>query len=297
MNNKVFPIGDLPVEVLEHIFSFLPLSDRKSASLVCQQWEKLTFSRRFLGNVKLELRLWCKSQQTFLLRSSRRYRHLSGFMDVYVGKESCFKYMLEIVDLFGQDVESLQCQGHFTTDQLFLVLSRLPNLQQLIVELHRWNQSIKLPTLLQLQAMGLLNNVLEIESLDVPMVTQLSIVIGSAAEGKDSMPVLKRLAPHLKHVDLNSNECFIPVEQLQFPKAEALRIGRTLFVAQIDLHLKTFFAGFKLLKEVVLDCHVEEITLDTITKACPGIELFKFNGGLLPIPLHLLERLKYLKES
>nr|XP_029727518.1 uncharacterized protein LOC115265696 [Aedes albopictus] len=298
MNNQVFPIDDLPVEVLEHIFSFLPLSDRKSASLVCSHWEKLAFSRRFLRKVALEIRLWCKTQLTSLRRSSRRYRHLYVILNMNVRNESCFKYMLEVLELFEKDAESFQCLGHFTTEQLCLVLSRLPNLQQLVVGLNARtsDQGIEFPTLAQLQALGSLSNVLQIKNLDVPKVTQLSIVFTNSVEGKDSMPVLKRLAPQLKNVDLYSTGYFIPIEQLQFPKAEVLKIGGNLCLAEHDWHLQTFFAGFKLLKEVVLNSAIKEIALDAIINACPEIEIFKFKVlRFKPIPFHLLERLKHLK--
>ncbi|XP_062703057.1 uncharacterized protein LOC109417326 [Aedes albopictus] len=289
INNELFPIQGLPEEVLEQIFSFLPFLDRKSASLVCTTWERLAFSPGFLRKVALKI----GPPGNFIHKSNRRYRNI--LLNRHVYSNFPFQYVLEILDRFATDVESFQCKGHLGSEQVCMVLSRLSNLQQLIVGLdfRDWHT---IPPFLQVQTPGPLNNELQIESLNVPNVTHLSISFTNSKDAMDSMAVLQRLAPQLKNVDLYSTELFIPLEQLQFPKAEVLKIGENLSVTQNGRDLRTFFAGFKLLKEVRLDCVVEEIGIDLITKACPGIELFEFKVPRFnSIPFHLLECLKYLK--
>nr|XP_029730117.1 uncharacterized protein LOC115267335 [Aedes albopictus] len=292
MNNEVFPINDLPEEVLEHIFSFLPLSDRKSASLVCTTWEKLAFSRRFLRKVVFQI----GSQETLLHKSKRRYSNMSVIFDKHVVHNHFFyKHLFKLLELFATDVESLHCKGYVSTNRLCMMVNRLPKLQQWTVEseVMNWYRGPRFPVVTQLSAPGSLTNELQIET---PNLTQLSIRFTNSANGWDPTAVLRQLAPQLKKVDLYSTVRSIPLEQLQFPKAEVLNIGGCLRVTDNDSDLRTFFAGFRILKEVRLESVVKEIAIDLIIKACPGIELFEFNVPRSdPIPFHLLERLKHLK--
>lgn len=296
MSNELFPIDDLPEEVVEHIFSFLPVPDRKSASLVCTKWEKLAFCHRLLRNVtlKVQLRLKCH----VLRKSNRRYRNLTiDSLDRLVGSE--FENLLEILDRFA-DVECFVYLGNLESKHLCMVLNRLPKLQQMMVGrmIREWCPANGCRISEQLQATGTLNNVLQTERLVVPNLTQLSISFTNSDDGMDTFPILLRLAPQLKNVDLYSTDYCIPLEQLQFPKAEVLKIGGSLCNTDNDCNLRTFFTGFKLLKEVTLESTVKEIALDVLTEACPEIEIFKFEvSSYDPAPIHLLGRLKCLKVS
>ncbi|XP_062705942.1 uncharacterized protein LOC134287637 [Aedes albopictus] len=297
MSNEVFPIQDLPEEVLEHIFSFLPLSNRKSASLVCAKWERLAFYRRFLRKVvlRIQLEFTCQVQVQFLRRSKRRYRNVLVFLHTHGCSEFCFQNILAILELFGADVESLQCMGHLNTNQLCMVLSLLPKLQHLIVRLNFDDEYVypgfEIPPLKPLEEFAL-----QIENLDVSHVNQLDIILSEPAEGRNFLPVLRRLAPQLKNLYFYSTDYFIPLEQIQFPEAEVLNIGGNLCDTDNDWVLRTFFAGFKLLKEVRLDFIIKEIVLDVIVEACPAIELLKFKSPRFNvIPFRSLGRLKYLR--
>ncbi|KXJ67827.1 hypothetical protein RP20_CCG009614 [Aedes albopictus] len=291
MSNEVFPIHDFPEEVLEHILSFLPLSDRKSASLVCKNWERLAFCRRFLHQVALKI----GSRKTLLHRFERRYRNMFVIFDRRIQNQLFLKHLLEFLELCATDVESFRCRGHLTTKQLCTVLSRLPKLQQLTIE-SNWNQGPRYLVQVRFPAPESLNNEVQIENLDVPHLTQLSISLTNLENGWDAVAFLRKLAPQLEKVDLYSTGDSIPLEQLQFPKVEVLKIGGSLCVTDNDSELRTFFAGFRLLKEVRLETVVKEIAINMIIKACPGIELFEFKVSPSdPIPFHLLERLKHLK--
>ncbi|KXJ68765.1 hypothetical protein RP20_CCG001801 [Aedes albopictus] len=269
MNNVVFPINDLPEEVLEHIFSFLPLLDRKSASLVCTTWEKLAFCRRFLRKVVFQI----ESQETVLYKSKRRYSNMSVIFDKHVVHNHFFyKHLFKLLELFATDVESLHCKGYVSTNRLCMMVNRLPKLQQWTVEseVMNWYRGPRFPVVTQLSAPGSLNNELQIET---PNLTQLSIRFINSANGWDPTAVLRQLAPQLKKVELYSTVRSIPLEQLQFPKAEVLKIGGCLCATDNDSDLRTFFAGFRILREVRLESVVKEIAIDLITKACPGITL------------------------
>uniref|UniRef100_A0A182J6W3 F-box domain-containing protein n=1 Tax=Anopheles atroparvus TaxID=41427 RepID=A0A182J6W3_ANOAO len=55
-------ISDLPTEMTDHIFSFLPFADQKSARLVCRHWHQQLSSSRFWKATKLRLAL-CKGKE------------------------------------------------------------------------------------------------------------------------------------------------------------------------------------------------------------------------------------------
>ncbi|XP_062716670.1 uncharacterized protein LOC134292027 [Aedes albopictus] len=289
MSNEVFPINDLPEEVLEHIFSFLPLSDRKSASLVCTTWEKLAFSRRFLREVVFQI----GSQETLLHKSKRRYSNMSVIFDKHVVHNHFFyKHLFKLLELFATDVESLHCRGYVSTKLLCMMVNRLPKLQQWTVEseVTNWYRGPRFPVVMQLPAPGSLNNELQIE---MPNLTQLSIRFTNPANGWDPTAVLRQLAPQLKKVDLYSTVRSIPLEQLQFLKAEVLKIGGSLCVTDNDSDLRIFFAGFRLLKETLGLGQVYEVSENSL-KCNPLVTVKNLSLELSECEDSSIERLRHL---
>ncbi|XP_021694421.1 uncharacterized protein LOC110674673 [Aedes aegypti] len=299
MDVQVFPISDLPVELLQHIFSFLPLSDRKSASLVCHLWEEVAFGVRLMRNVALEIRVWCNLQLTYLRRSSRRYRNVFVHLDPVNRRESHIKFVLEVLDLLGAHLESFQCLAVLRVEQLLHIVIRLPNLQHLVVGLDAstlTRQKLDFPAMKKLRFLGSLTNVLQIKSLNVPKLTDINVVFTSSVEGRESIPILQRLASQLKKVELFSVGYFTPIEELRFPNAELLNIGGRFCEAGSESALRAFFSGFSVLKDVKLDFAVSELVLDLITKACPGIESLHLKIRQFgPDSFRWMERLKCLK--
>ncbi|XP_065088826.1 uncharacterized protein LOC135710238 [Ochlerotatus camptorhynchus] len=292
-------ITELPIEVLEHIFSYLRLADRKSVSLVCQLWNELIFSRRFMRNVALNIVMdWEHSQISVLKRSTRLYRNVFAFF----GPETCcefdFTVIIEVLDLFGATLESFHCMTNFTIDQLWNVVTRAPNLRQLIVGVDAASLNLDLPdfpVLQHLSDMGSLINVLRIVKLAVPNLKQLSANFIKPDDAHESLPFLRQVAPRLKNLELFSTEYFIPINELRFPEVEVLKLCGRICNAS-DGVLKQFFLGFKCLTEVYLDFSVKGPVLDVITKDCPEIVKLHFKTYLLDSEsFRLLERLKRLK--
>lgn len=285
---------------MEHVLLFLPLADRKSASLVCKTWEKLAFSSRVLRKVTLKIPLAFKRKEIFEHRvgSTRRYRNLSVIVVKRDRYQHFLTYLMAILEVYGADVESFQCQAHLNLRELCMVLSCLPKLQQFTVvsKYSHWSQAY--PSWGEMTALETTLHAMPIENVVVPSVTQLSTVINNPWEGQAFMHILRHLAPQLVNVDLYSMRYFFPLKELQFPKVEVLKMGGNLCTRQTELDLRTFFTGFKLLKEIILESNVKEIALHVLTKACPQIELLKFKvPRSRPVPFHLLRRLKFLKVS
>ncbi|XP_062549434.1 uncharacterized protein LOC134214005 [Armigeres subalbatus] len=303
-------INDLPLEPLEHIFAFLPLVDRKSASLVCHSWSKIAFSRRFLSNVALNLHMgWDRSSRNYIRRSTRRYRNVVyletrckyWWLSMKTCSEYFFGFIIEIMDKFGDGLESLNCMIIFTQEQLWSMIIRAPNLRQLNTALDtNINQrEFHFPKMKNLTDLGSLCNLLQSQCLNVPNLTKLSANYTYLSGETEWTTVIQELSPQLKSLELRSTDYFIPIDTFQFPKVEVLEVGGRMCRAT-DLTLTRFFSGFTLLKDVKLDFDVSELVLDIITQACPGIEKFHFEKSLfsttnLSKSLSYLGRLKGLK--
>ncbi|KXJ71494.1 hypothetical protein RP20_CCG020393 [Aedes albopictus] len=298
MDSPTLSLNDLPVEILEQIFSYLPLSDRKAVSLVCQAWNEIVFSRRFMKSVALNVIMdWEQSQVHYLRASTRRYRRVF----IFLGPETCcefdFTVIIEILDLFGNDLESFHCMSGFTEEQLWKVIIRAPNLQQLIVGVDA--ESLKhersFPVLGRLQDLGSLVNVLQIRGLDMPKLTQLSANFTTASDALGSIDLLRRLTPQLRNLELFSMEYYFSIDELRCPKVEVLKLAGQI-CAGSDLAVRSFFGGFQCLKDVRLEFNVTDRILDVITQTCPRIENLHFKSDLLSSDtFQLLERLKSLK--
>lgn len=300
METESLLLTDLPVEVLEHILSYLPLSDRKAASLVCRFWNELAFSRRSLRHVALNLIMdWEQSQLEYLRKSSRQYRKVFAFF----GPETCcefdFELVVEVLNLFGADLESFHCMTNFTEEQLWNVLVRAPNLQHLVIGLDASTvkQQLSFPVLSHLEDLGSLINVLQVQSLQAPNLTQLSANFTTSSDAKGSLAFLQRVAPQLNSLELFSTEYFIPIDELRFPNLEVLKLAGQICAAS-DSAIRLFFSSFMCLKEVRLDFNVKDLVLDVLTTACPAIEKLHFKNDLMNSEsFRFLERLKYLKVS
>ncbi|XP_062537420.1 uncharacterized protein LOC134205823 [Armigeres subalbatus] len=297
MSSKRLLLHNLPDDVLEHVFAFLPLSDRKSASLVCRLWSELAFSRRFLSNVTLQLFRKMKNYQSnYLQRSTRRYRNVIVFFESKACQKAEYGFIIKIMNMFGAELESFHCMVNFSEEQLWNVIARAPQLKQLIVGLDGTTvQQFTFPKLRYLQDLGSLTNVLRIQSLDAPNLRQLTAIFTNLTDARESTALLRRQAPQLKNLELYSTEYFIPIEELQFPKVETLALRERICATNSDA-LRTFFKGFVSLREVILGFNVGASDLDVITKTCSSIERLSFKfSAVIPNLFCLLGRLRRLK--
>ncbi|KXJ71496.1 hypothetical protein RP20_CCG020396 [Aedes albopictus] len=290
-------LKNLPLEVLEQIFSYLPLCDRKSVSLVCRSWNNIVFSRRFLKDVTLNLdATWDRSKVYYLRTSTRRYRNLF----VFVISDTCspynFEFIEEILKLFGQELESFQCNTKLSAIQLRNVIECVPNILELIVEVDATtlNHEQNFPAIRRLHRLESVNNVLQIRSLDMPKLARLKAKFATSLDAMESMDVLRRITPQLRSLELVSKESFSSIDELRCPKVEVLKLSGEIFIGSDAV--RAFFGGFKCLKDVRLDIDVDDVMLGVIIRACPGIENLHFKNQYFESDtFQLLERLENLK--
>ncbi|XP_062554283.1 uncharacterized protein LOC134219555 [Armigeres subalbatus] len=300
MTTEGVRLSKFPVEIVDHIFSFLPLPDRKSASLVCRLWNELAFDDRYMRHVVINFSGWESSNKiSYLRKSSRRYRNILAYLGRELHREIFFDIIIEVLDHIGSELRSFHCMALMSEKQLWSVISRVPKLEQLIVGFYTSSsrqQECFFPELKNLKDLRLLENVHQIQSLNIPALTQFSGNFSDSWDAKESLAALRRMAPQLKRLELQSSENFIPIDELQFPNVEKLELSGQIYQDASNSALRALFSGFKCLKEVDLIFNTEQLVLDIITKECPGIEKLHFeNHPLNPNSFSLLERLKRLE--
>lgn len=103
--------SDLPVEVLEHILSFLPLDACKQASLVCRQWLSLCSSRKCMAKVLLKLEPYPQNATDIrrtIASSGRHYRHV-----LFKSDNDDHNVLIKILKRLKPDLESLTMTSNF----------------------------------------------------------------------------------------------------------------------------------------------------------------------------------------
>ncbi|XP_065091569.1 uncharacterized protein LOC135712539 isoform X2 [Ochlerotatus camptorhynchus] len=125
-------IRDLPEEVVILIFSYLKLRDRKVASRVCRQWNRLAFTDRPMRTVALHVVDYLSPKdRKILLKSNRCYRNLT----LEWTEASSVPFMVDVVGRFGNDLHSLKLATYVVTPPILVrFLLKTPNLKQLIIE-------------------------------------------------------------------------------------------------------------------------------------------------------------------
>lgn len=296
----------LPSEMLEHVFGFLPLHDRKSVSLVCRTWCALAFSRRFMRYVTLRLVDWenFRASKYDVLRSSaRRYRHIMAFFGPKECPEAQFELLLNLVDRFGRELDSLFCLTMFKANQLQQIVEKTPNVQQLVVGLSsvEGKSERTFPVLRRLKDLGSLNHMLQCPALDVPRfapnLEQLTVNFTSSENIGQSIEALKKFGPQLKSLEMFASDYYFEVNELRFPKLKILKLSGKIVDTSVTAQ-KNFFKQFTNLREVSFDCNIQDVVLDTLTRACPELKVLHMKSTeLSEKSLCYLNRLKCLKVS
>ncbi|XP_062546244.1 uncharacterized protein LOC134212416 isoform X2 [Armigeres subalbatus] len=174
-------IRDLPEEVLILIFSYLKLRERKIASRVSQQWNRLAFTDRPMRAVVLHVVDYLNAKERkILLKSNRCYRNLT----LEWTEASSVPFLVDVVDKFGEELHSLKLATYVVTPPILVrFLLKAPNLRQLIVEGSVCNEDcdMVLPAFGQLKALEMTQRGFESELREVipklfPSVVSLDLV-------------------------------------------------------------------------------------------------------------------------
>ncbi|KAL1380644.1 hypothetical protein pipiens_014044 [Culex pipiens pipiens] len=128
--------ADLPPEIQEYIFDYLPLADRKAAACVNSHWLTLAFSGRFLARTRLKIPSWTEldiCSRMLLAKSGRRHRNIFAAF----GSGSCeprdLHLLLDILVRFAETIECVQSPTMFSSQQLTAIVNTLPRLKELEV--------------------------------------------------------------------------------------------------------------------------------------------------------------------
>lgn len=223
-------ISTLPNEITESIMEYLPLKDRKSASLVCRLWNQEAFSRRLQSTVQLKIRSNVDSRSLEVLQNSiRSYRNLCVGIRNHSEFDSPqqFQAIKAALDSVASGVERLTKWSYSTLTQLKELITVMPNLKHLTVLVHpvRGTHNVKLPSLKKLSSLEIVINPRPI-----------------AGNGKKVFPKLQ-------------------VQQLR-----ALKITTFIFD---NTELNGLFHQVLPLRELRLDCYISRKMLEGICRNCP----------------------------
>ncbi|XP_065088062.1 uncharacterized protein LOC135709604 [Ochlerotatus camptorhynchus] len=279
-------INNLPDGILRDILDYLPLDDRKSASLVCRLWDQEVFSTRLLTTVRL--RVSCimmnhKEKSLEVLQNScRSYRNL---LISLCGSGACsdiqFAFIVDVLDKFGSTVEGFTMIRGCSSVQLRDFVTRMPNLKHLTTYVteadNRSTERLEFPVLTKLFDFDV-----EINSDDVfkrgqfavqqmaPNVELLSLTFDKCDDPEWVFKVLKGYAGQLRSVDIFTPHNRIPIDELQFRRLQVLKLrGRAYSYG--DAKLRKLFHGLPLLREAYLDFVISRSMLEIICKNCPQL--------------------------
>ncbi|XP_065073972.1 uncharacterized protein LOC135698031 [Ochlerotatus camptorhynchus] len=195
-------LHDLPVEILDYIFTLLRLEDWKQASLVCHQWMVLCSSRKSLANVVLTL-IPEKSDKSELCRilsgSIRKYRNI--IFEVYEDDDYVIPIILET---FHESLECVKIKGYYEMVLNFKI-DYLKRLFECIVKLKE----------LRVQAIIEIDDLPEDgEILDLPRMPYLETLYLEFESLERACFDWCQIAPNLKHLYLGRNRFCTNFNQL-----------------------------------------------------------------------------------
>ncbi|KAL9694984.1 hypothetical protein quinque_014269 [Culex quinquefasciatus] len=234
-------IEDLPNEVFEQIISNLCVEDRKSASLVSQQWARFAFSRIALGDVLLELN--CAQRRPYdywhvLQHSARNYRNVvlkfaedeEGHLLKILDK---FQYSLEYVSI-EQDPDARLLHSEISVNYLVQLLSILGGIRELKVKTvleisDNVSPDVDFPQLPNLKCLSLGTNCLDSSVIDWSVIApNIRNIVVPLEDNRTEIPAaIAKFSGQLRVLSVDAR--FVERDQLtfcqeQFPSLETFRL-------------------------------------------------------------------------
>ncbi|XP_062715849.1 uncharacterized protein LOC134291738 [Aedes albopictus] len=288
-------INNLPDGILQEIFSYLHVEDRKTAALVCRLWEKEAFSARLLANVLLRIfHTNCPIKLKVLQNSTRKYRNVR-ICDNH-RCEDTFEFIVAVLDKFGTTIEGFTINGPHTTAQLKVFANMIPYLKRLkIFVMFSGTRQNELPVLGMLHEMHVTFS--SQEDLDVlriaPNVQRLSLI--NYGHNIRVYEVLELRANQLRSLDLYISDLY-SIDKLRFEKLEVLKL-RLLLSNEFESHrLHNLFKGLRELKAAHLGFSISESTLAVLCSSCPKLNTLEIRAKNLTVDsFKYLNKLKNLQ--
>ncbi|XP_053698460.1 uncharacterized protein LOC128745411 [Sabethes cyaneus] len=301
-------IGDLPEEMLDKIFTYLSLEDRKAVSRVCLHWSRLAL-RRMNFQLAIDVRR-NKLERTYLrvlLASNRRYRHLW----LYFGsRQDKSDLMLVILRRFADSLETLKIMSDSTIalrlDFLSHVIEICRNLRTLhlqsVLFQHHDGSEITFGVLPKLDRLYLRSNLLEFDDVPIekmtPNITSLFVMISYVSPRP--IEFLRHFSPRLKQLEIRflTDDHFNAFSRLGFPQLEQLSLSSAdslLEGSRLTSYVE-FFNDLSHLVELTLQYEISTPVLGSVVKCCKNLQSLCLNTEeLLDEHFALIGELKYLK--
>lgn len=298
-------INDLPLEVLEHILSYLCLADRKDAALVSRLWEQLALSYRAMATIKLRLKLNLEYPAKVLQQSSRPYRILEIDLNELRCSEFDLEAILMILDRLSDCLDVLHLYAECTASQLKQIVSRTPNLKEIrIFLIESFDEEVirayDFPVLQDLNSFQLVDNMLDVTGFDlVRMAPNLCHLVLESMECRDQahwLRVLRTFGPQLKSLEIvNKTDIWSYVTELNLRRLETLKISADNGDEWSEDVLKMFLTGAPNLKSLSVNFRITRSVLEML--CCLPLTKLKFyaTGKLGKSSFQCLEKLNNLK--
>lgn len=309
-------INSLPNYVLQEIFSYLPLDDRKTVSKVCRRWGQEAFAFRLLANVRLRIschKMFSWTTTVSVLRnSSREYRNIAFTV---CGAGMCsnveYAFIVDVLDQMGTTIEAFTMKRGCSATQLKGFADRMPNLKRMTVYVAEPEmlpvERVEFPVLKCLLALDMevgKDDIIKCDQFDVlrmaPNLQRLSVVFSGCNEHVRAFEMLKAYEYQLRLLDLSF--CFypLPIDKLRFENLEVLKLRELPQRLNGDaLHL--MLRGLRELKAAHLGFSITKPTLEVICNSCPklttldiradGLEVgsFKYLSDLQNLQVMMIE--------
>lgn len=282
-------INSLPIGVLQEIFSYLPLEDRKTAALMCRLWEHEAFSVRLLANVRLRLH-HCENPTILkvLQNSSRMYRNIRVCDNLAWG-DVLFEFIVTVLDKYGPAIEEFIMAGPCMAAQLKAFVGRMPNLKKLVafvrVDIALQLEPLKFPILSMLHDVDL-----EYYGRVCPLSVQYDILdmspnvqrltISNNCNDMEMSEILKRYACQLRSLHVTSCFHMFSTDELRFENLVVLKV-RVLSHNTDGDRMYHLFRGLRELKAAHLDFFITRATMTAVCDSCPKLETLEINATCL----------------
>ncbi|XP_055603682.1 uncharacterized protein LOC129751921 [Uranotaenia lowii] len=287
IDSKGLHINQFPNEILDQIFTFLNLVDRKSVSRVCLRWSKLAFAPHFMQGVVLRPngRVANRYFEKVIKQSERVYKNIDGTELLFLD------YLLYL----GPNLESFRYRSR-NKDDLRKILRFSPNLKELRFDSCAYQiETEPMPVMKQLVNFTTMDTnllMLEIEQM-FPKLSKMSVRIYDHNGNTRMCEALRHFGPQLDSLRIEvSKNSAASIYQMRFPQLEKIFLSGYV----VTINLKGFFSHLANLVEIYIGVPIFDGILEEITKTCKKLQVLSFDvSGLRGSGLASLEQLPQLK--
>ncbi|XP_062542856.1 uncharacterized protein LOC134210675 isoform X2 [Armigeres subalbatus] len=258
---RVNHIFDLPEDLLQHIISFLPLSDRKSASLVCSVWRDQAFSFTSMDCVKLCVKELMVENRDFdvLLKTTRRYRHLV----LTFGHRPCnnldLARVMKLVARLGDSIQS------------FILLS----------DYNEAAENEQFPVMEYLKEIRARSKTLKDLWPAAPNIRRLSVHFSNRENSlNQSLDIMARYGPQLQFLELCASFIRVRFDQFNLGQLQSLKLWNVNTDRDEELLCK-MFEKLPLLRTAFLHFSLSADLLRVICSECPRLVKLRIRADKL----------------